>query len=485
MKKFYPLLITLCLCSYTFASDINITGVQWRRDQREYHVTFTVSWNNAWSNSRNYDAAWIVIKYQSPDYRQSPYRHANPLSNKHSMLINHVPGSPAPIIEVPQDRTGLYVYPSANYRGPVSWTVQVSLDTAVFSDRNFNANERLISVQAVEMVYIPEGAFTLGDPDTIAYRNFSIFSSDGNGMPGGLYKINSESDEIPVGTAKGNLYYRADVALYHGDQKGAVPATFPKGYQAFYVMKYELQQGQYAAFLNCISPSATFHRANFSGRQYYQQRGSIGMNGDKYVASSPQRPCNFLSWDDACGFADWAAMRPMTELEFEKACRGTRTPIAHEYPWNTATKKNLMRIVDTSDDLIFLNKLQEASMNDNNREQFGASFYWVMDLAGSLWERCVTIGDSTGRSFRGTNGDGMLAPYGFANNADWPKGSTETAGFGFRGGGYYEHNMQYGGFNPHSPIGYRNFGSWPGGARSIAYGSRFVRTATPSTIIRP
>ncbi len=59
---------------------------------------------------------------------------------------------------------------------------------------------------------------------------------------------------------------------------------------------------------------------------------------------------------------------------------------------------------------------------------------------------------------------------------DWPKGSTETAGFGFRGGGYYEHHMQYGSFNPHSPVGYRNFAAWPGGARTNAYGSRFART---------
>ena len=90
-----------------------------------------------------------------------------------------------------------------------------------------------------------------------------------------------------------------------------------------------------------------------------------------------------------------------------------------------------------------------------------------MDLAGSLWERCITIGDSTGRNFKGSHGDGILANYGFASNEDWPKGSTETAGFGFRGGGYYENRMQYGNFNPHSPIGYRNFGAWPGGARSV------------------
>ena len=121
--------------------------------------------------------------------------------------------------------------------------------------------------------------------------------------------------------------------------------------------------------------------------------------------------------------------------------------------------------------------LNESELNDSNRDRFGASYYWVMDLAGSLWERCISIGDSTGRNFKGTHGDGILASYGFASNDDWPKGSTETAGFGFRGGGYYEHGMQYGDFNPHSPIGYRNFGAWPGGARSLAYSSRFARSS--------
>lgn len=487
MRTLCPfLLATLYTFSTSFASDLSITGIEWLHDQRssEYSVKFTISWNNAWNNSRNYDAAWIVIKYQSPNYRVSGYRHANVLANKHGMLINHVAGSPPPVFEVPQERTGLYIYPSSTYRGPVSWTVQIALDTAILSDRNFFPNDRLLSIHGIEMVHIPEGAFTLGDPDTAAYRNYSLFSSDGNGRPGGLYKIASEKDEIRVNTSRGNLYYHAETPLYQGDQKGVIPASFPKGYQAFYIMKYELQQGQYADFLNCISAGASHHRVNFGGKLYYEHRGSIKMENDRYVAGSPQRPCNFITWDDACAFADWAGLRPLTELEFEKACRGTRTPIPHEYPWSTSTKKNLMRIVDISNELIFLNNLQESSMNDNNRDQFGASYYWVMDLAGSLWERCITIGDSTGRNFKGTHGDGMLAAFGFASNADWPKGSTETAGFGFRGGGYYEHTMQYGGFNPHSPIGYRNFGAWPGGSRSLAYSSRFVRTVTASTITR-
>jgi hypothetical protein len=376
----------------------------------------------------------------------------------------------------------MFVYLSSKYRGPVKWTLEVALDTSILNTANFVAGDRLISVHGIEMVYIPESAFTLGDPDTLALRNYSFYRSDESGKPSGLYKITGEKISIPIGGKNQQLYYRSDTPIYQGDQQGIIPDDFPKGFQAFYIMKYELRQGQYADFLNCISSTATQQRANFGGKSYYSSRGTIIAENNKYMAGSPERPCNYVSWDDAAAFADWAGLRPMTELEFEKTCRGPMTPLAHEFPWNTNNKNKLQRIVDTNDELVWQNALNESLLNENNRDQFGASYYWVFDLAGSLWERCITIGDSTGRAFKGSHGDGVLTNYGFAGNADWPKGSTETAGFGFRGGGFYEHNMQYGNFNPHSPIAYRNFGSWPGGSRSIAYSSRFVRTALPSAI---
>jgi formylglycine-generating enzyme required for sulfatase activity len=474
-------LLALFFTAYTasvFATDLEIEGVEWIRETSslQYKVKFTVSWNNSWRTDRNYDAAWIFMKYKAPAYAQAGYRHAKILAGGHRLLVNHLTNSPAPSFDVPDDRIGFFIYPASKYRGNLRWTIEVSLDTTVFSDRSFNTGDRLMDVYGIEMVQIPQGAYTLGDPDEAAFRNYAIFSSDGTGKLGGLITVSSEKNPITVGTEKGNLYYHSETLIYQGDRKGIIPAEFPKGFQSFYVMKYETTQGQYAGFLNSISSTATQARANFTGKGYYEQRGSIKMDGNKYIAASPDRPCNYISWDDACAFADWSGLRPMTELEFEKACRGPEKPIAHEYPWNTNNKNKLQRIVNTDNELIWINGLKESDLNDSNRDQFGASYYWVMDLAGSVWERCITIGDSTGRSFRGTHGDGMITNYGYASNADWPKGSTETAGFGFRGGGYYEHNMQYGTFNPHSPIAYRNFGAWAGGARSVAYSSRFVRT---------
>jgi len=483
---------TVCLffcvsISFTLlASDLVIENIEWSQSQAplQYKVKLTVSWNNSWRNEKNYDAVWLFLKYVGPSYQQSGYRHAKLLANGHRLLANHIEGSPKPVMEIPTDRTGIFIYSSLKYRGAIKWTIELALDTAILREPNFNAGSRLINAFGIEMVQVPQGPFTLGEADTaVAWKNYSLFISDGNGRPGGLKKITNEDEDIKVSKEKGDLFYNSQTLIYQGDQKGIIPATFPKGYNSFYIMKYETTQGQYADFLNCISSSASTSRANFGGRDYYIYRGSIKFE-NAYLAGSPNRPCNFFSWDDACAYADWACLRPMTELEFEKACRGPQQPIAREYPWNTNNKNNLQRVVNMADELVWLNGLKENQLSDNNRDQFGASYYWVMDLAGSLWERCVTIGDSTGRTFKGTHGDGMLAPYGFASNADWPKGNTETSGFGFKGGGYYEHNMQYGDFNPHSLIGNRNFGAWAGGARSLAYSSRFVRTAGSSTILQ-
>lgn len=474
--------------SIALCSDIRVTNTEWLREADGSHnkIRFTISWDNSWRNDRNYDAAWIFIKYASTS-SQGGYRHAKLVNTGHQLIANHLAGSPSPTIEIPIEGTGFFIYASEKYRGRLQWTIIISLDAGILKENNFNVATRLVEIAAIEVVHIPGGPFTIGEADTAAaWKNFALFLSDGNGRPGGPYRIGSEK-AINVSRAKADLFYNSQVALYNGDQKGIIPLEFPKGFNAFYIMKYETTQGQYAQFLNTISAGASHERANFGGKDYYTFRGSIRPDKEKYIAGSPGRPNNFFSWDDALAYADWSGLRPITELEFEKACRGPLDPLPNEFPWNSSSKEKLLREVSKqNDELVLLRGLTESDLTESNRDQFGASYYWVMDLAGSLWERCITIGDSTGRSFTGSHGDGLLSGYGFANNKDWPKGSTETAGFGFRGGGYYEHTREFapGSFNPHSPIGNRNFGSWPGGARSIAYGSRFGRTVLAATIVK-
>ena len=136
------------------------------------------------------------------------------------------------------------------------------------------------------------------------------------------------------------------------------------------------------------------------------------------------------------------------------------------------------------DELEQSGEADEATLTDANRDVLGASFYWVMDLAGSVWERVITFGHPRGRAFTGSHGDGTLSGYGDATNEDWPLGDQETGGYGYRGGGYYQRGMKPTDFNPYSPIAYRRYGSWGGGPRSIAYGYRAARTAPPAAASR-
>jgi formylglycine-generating enzyme required for sulfatase activity len=209
-----------------------------------------------------------------------------------------------------------------------------------------------------------------------------------------------------------------------------VPAEFPKGTRAFYIMKYEISQGQYADFLNGISHYAASFRAPFAGIGYYDERGTIRIEGSAYVASKPNRPANQMSWDDGTTFADWAGLRPMTELEFTKAARGPVDRVGTDYPWGTSSKAGLLRRVGADDDLAQTGAADESRLTDDTREALGASYWWVMDLAGSVWERAVTIGHPRGRAFRGTHGDGNIRDYGMPTNDDWPQGDDEAGATG-------------------------------------------------------
>ena len=75
-----------------------------------------------------------------------------------------------------------------------------------------------------------------------------------------------------------------------------------------------------------------------------------------------------------------------------------------EFPWGTASLDQLARVVGPDDDLGMDNGWDESRLTDETRPVFGASYYWVMDLAGSVWERVVTLGQPDGRAFAGTTG---------------------------------------------------------------------------------
>jgi formylglycine-generating enzyme required for sulfatase activity len=430
-------------------------------------VRVRVAWNHAWRNARNHDAAWVFLNYRLP---QGPWRPARVLGVSPS-------GSPA-AVDLAEDGSGAFVYAAQTHRGPVDWQLEFRIDPASITGGPPGAKLEW-HVSGVEMVYIPEGPFWLGARDPKSVEMNSFFRSDAAGNPAGLLRIDSER-EIQVGPREGALWYKVATPQYQGDGQGPIPAAFPKGFAAFYAMKYELTQGQYAEFLNHIPEQASAFRAIHGGLGYARHRGSIRVENGRFLAVAPERPANWVSWNDNMAFAAWARLRPMTEFEYTKASRGPVDPPAGDFPWGTTSKDRLRRvIVAPVDDLVTNGEADESLLTDATRDVFGASHYWVMDLAGSVWERVVTPANPVGRAFRGSHGTGRVSGFGSAPNADWPKGDEEPGGYGYRGGGYYEHGFNAGEFNPHSPTEWRRFGAWGQGPRSVAYGFRGVRTAPP------
>ena len=278
------------------------------------------------------------------------------------------------------------------------------------------------------------GAVRGRDDDPIALQFGALHTVGDDGQSVGPVRIESEA-ELAVGEGAGELRYRR--GQYRGDGAGPVPAAWPKGTRAFYVMRRELSQGLYARFLSALPGDWQAARGPIELQGKETATCSIIRTEAGWRADAPTRPCNFVSWDDTAALMDWLALRPMTELEFEKAAHGPRRPVPLDYPWGTAALADLDRRVTPTRDLENATPAAERDLTEATRAPFGASFYRVMDLAGSLWERVVTLGHPKGRAFVGSHGDGRLGELGTATNADWPRqeqGGDAAFGIGYRGG---------------------------------------------------
>lgn len=421
----------------------------------ERKVELDVRWHNGWRNERNHDACWIVLR--------DPSAPAGP-TLRLALDDHSVTGTPAARVVIPHDGVGAFLEPSEAHRGPVEWKVELRVAEGVEVPEQVEA-------WAVEMVYVPAGGFELGDDSPGVVAKGAIRAHDG-----GPYQLESEA-AIEVGSEEGAIHYEAgETPQYIGDGLGPIPADFPKGTQPFYLMKYELRQGQYARFLNALPTEWRDGHALLELEGEETETYSIRRHDQVFVAESPSRPCNFVSWKDTAAWTDWMGLRPMTELEFEKAARGPRRPTAGDFPWGTSSREGVERKVLPTRDLAAATREDEAALDESTRTRLAASYYWIHDLSGSLWERVVTIGHPRGRAFLGTHGDGSLTD-GNATNADWPRQVDRDApGIGYRGGADYfrgEPNET----NPFSCVGTRQYGAWSGAYRYKTYSARAARTA--------
>lgn len=427
-------------------------------------VRVSLEWKNAWRNERNHDAAWIVL-------RDAASPSGAPLRLAAIGAAATENGRKAEIV-VANDGIGAFIAPAESMRGDVEFDLLFPLGDGV-------ACPDAVRVDGVEMVHVPAGSFDFGDDAFAATQLGAAFEVGEGGRPKGPYRVRDES-AIEVGGIVGALAYAVgQAAQYRGDVSGPIPESYPKGTRAFYVMKYETRQGDYAAFLNAL-PRAWQERRCYVPNEKDEDAAtwSIARDGERFVARAPERPCNFLSWDDSAAYLDWLGLRPLSEFEFEKAARGPTRPCPGDFPWGSADASDVERRVTRERDLGVATIEDERELDDPTKARFAASYGWVMDLSGSLWERVVTIGHPKGREFVGSHGDGVLdAQTGDATNPDWPRSGADpkTAdGIGYRGGAEY-FAAKTDATNPFSLVATRTYAAWNGAYRYKTYSARGCR----------
>jgi hypothetical protein len=215
------------------------------------------------------------------------------------------------------------------------------------------------------------------------WRTWDICAQFQAGDTSDPLRIESEGALTLGGTSTANLGNHNSHGMQMGEDFSSwvtqpLPAKFPKGVAAFYCMRTELTEGQYVDFLNtltyeqqqahtkpppdspvgtpCVCNGGRMNRCRnaiqiaVSGRTRVEERvtrsDGVAISVSRphapavYRTESPHAACNHMITRDQIAYAGWAGLRPMTELEYEKSCRGPLRPVPDEYAWGSKNVAN-------------------------------------------------------------------------------------------------------------------------------------------------
>jgi formylglycine-generating enzyme required for sulfatase activity len=489
MKRICTFLIAMVAAAGASANNIQISNIT----VAQPNITFTISWDNSWNTMsninplypNNWDGAWVFIKYQNNI--DNLWKHATVSSTTGDHTIT------GGILQVDPVTDGMGVFLRRTVAGNGTVTANVTLKmNSLTGTGNFN-----FKVFGTEVVYVPQAAYQLGDGNTTGF----FTPTDVNAA--------KQASGFAAGT------------LYSGSP--AIPAAFPTGYNAFYMMKYEITNEQWADFLNTLTYDQQVIRTDIvpnsavNSKAYVNNVNTMADEIIKMQASGLNNtiPATYgcdldndnvyneandgqniaisiISKADLYAFLDWSGLRPFTEMEYEKACRGNQPRVLSEYAWGSTDMAVRTRGNMTTPGLptegwtgIVQNgqviagggpngalgpvRVGQFGTTSTGRASAGAGFYGNMDLTGNVWELCV-MADATGNAFTGTHGNGGLTTLGEADAATWPGGAA-AGGTTSKGGSWYETSN----YNLFTMVSYRQGVIAPG--RTLNLGGRGARTA--------
>jgi formylglycine-generating enzyme required for sulfatase activity len=492
MKKYVTILLCSLFFANTYANNITVTNVSVTGSD----ITFTLSWDNSWNTTNNidplypnnWDAAWIFIKYQNAI--DNLWKHAK-VSN---LNADHTVTGAGGVLQVDAvtDSMGVFIRrSSAGFGNNSNATVTLKMGNLVGSGA-FN-----FKVFGIEMVHVPTSNFWLGDGTAASATQF--------------LNVEITSSLQSKGFAANVLYPSCP----------AVPNTFPMAYNGYYCMKYEASIEQWIDFLNTLTYDQQAERvditpnAAINTQAYTNNVSTFSDNIIRVATSGLNNTLPAIFGADASGnsvyneaadalnmafalgnkadilaYLDWSGLRPLTEFEFEKACRGTRPALLNENAWGSittdwVTRAQLTNLGTASETYSTITNGRVMAFggaistggparcgvfatSSTGRESSGAGFYGNMELSGNCQETVVYV-DAGGVGYTATNGDGTLTTLGDANVPTWPD-PTLTPGMGGRGGEYYQGTS----YQLYLRTSYRRGAI--GAARSFLFGIRGVRS---------
>jgi serine/threonine protein kinase len=162
--------------------------------------------------------------------------------------------------------------------------------------------------------------------------------------------------------------------------------------EAYEIGKYPVTNAQYKLFLD-DNPN-------------HQVPGDWDSSRRMYPSGKANHPVVNVNWEDAQAFCRWGGYRLPTEVEWEKAARGTD---GRTYPWGEEW-------VDGK----YCNSLEARPGGPTPVDQYptGVSPYGAWDMSGNVWE---WTGTSSGGNWRVIRGGSWF------NNSEWLR--TSYSGF--------------------------------------------------------